>query len=158
VRVNPFVIQFDLNLLQKPVKINKKEKKPWILGKMFEIRFLHVSGGQEGLEGRVSPRTGASEWIALAHYAGTRPGCVGRTTVVLPVRWNEGLRYVFLMEPVRVHLRVLGGSPLHGSDTLGFTDGDHPWNLSLGTLVRCPRSSRPWTVCALFKFRQPVDL
>jgi hypothetical protein len=33
------------------------------------------------------------------------------------------------MEPVRVHLRVLGGSPLHGSDTLGFTDGDCPWNL-----------------------------
>jgi hypothetical protein len=29
-------------------------------------------------------------------------------------------------------LAVLGGNPLHGSDTLGFTDGDYPWNLSLG--------------------------
>ena len=42
---------------------------------------------------------------------------------------------MFLMEPARVHWRVLGESPLHGSDTLGFTDGDCPWNLSLGTLV-----------------------
>ena len=36
------------------------------------------------------------------------------------------------MEPVRVRLRVLGGNPLHGSDALGFADGDCPWNLSLG--------------------------
>jgi hypothetical protein len=36
------------------------------------------------------------------------------------------------MEPVRVRLWVLGENPLHGSDTLGFTDGDYPWNLSLG--------------------------
>jgi hypothetical protein len=36
------------------------------------------------------------------------------------------------MEPARVRLRVLGGNPLHGSDTFGFTDGDRPWNLSLG--------------------------
>jgi hypothetical protein len=36
------------------------------------------------------------------------------------------------MEPVLVHLRVLGGNPVHGSDALGFTDGDCPWNLSLG--------------------------
>jgi hypothetical protein len=45
------------------------------------------------------------------------------------------LRYVFLMEPVRVHLRVLGGNPLQGSDALWFTDGDCPWNLSLGQLT-----------------------
>jgi len=37
------------------------------------------------------------------------------------------------MDPVRVRLRVLGGN--HGSDTLGFTDGDYPWNLSLGQLT-----------------------
>jgi hypothetical protein len=36
------------------------------------------------------------------------------------------------MEPARVHLRVLGGNPLHGSNELGFADGDCPWNLSLG--------------------------
>ena len=36
------------------------------------------------------------------------------------------------MEPGRVHLRVLDGNPLHGSDALGFVDGDCPWNLSLG--------------------------
>jgi hypothetical protein len=38
---------------------------------------------------------------------------------------------VFLMEPVRVLLRILGGNPVHGSDTLGFTNGDCVWNLSL---------------------------
>jgi hypothetical protein len=36
------------------------------------------------------------------------------------------------MNPVHVRLRVLGGNPLHGSDALGLTDGDFPWNLSLG--------------------------
>ena len=36
------------------------------------------------------------------------------------------------MEPARVCLRVLGGSPWHGSDALGFADGDDPWDLSLG--------------------------
>ena len=32
--------------------------------------------------------------------------------------------------PARV--RVLGGNPFHGSDALVFTEGDYPWNLSLG--------------------------
>ncbi len=31
-----------------------------------------------------------------------------------------------------VRFRVLGGNSLHGSDGLGFADGDCPWNLSLG--------------------------
>ncbi len=39
---------------------------------------------------------------------------------------------MFLMEPVHVRFRVLGGNPLYGSDTLVFVDGDYPWNLSLG--------------------------
>jgi hypothetical protein len=36
----------------------------------------------EGIDGRVSPRTGASERIVLAHSAGTRRGCVPSGEVV----------------------------------------------------------------------------
>jgi hypothetical protein len=48
-----------------------------------------------GLDGRVSPRTGASERIVLPHYTGTRVSCVpsgevvhsgSRTTVSVPTQ------------------------------------------------------------------------
>jgi hypothetical protein len=111
---------------------NTDWKKAMTLGKNVweQVSSHQWKGG--GIDGRVSPRTGVSEWIALDHHTGTRPGWAGRVTVVLSVWWQEGLRSVFLMKLVRVRFRVLGGNPLHGSDTLGFTDGDYPWNLSLG--------------------------
>ena len=55
------------------------------------------------------------------------------------------------MDPARVRLRVLGGSPLHGSDALGFADGDCPWNLSLGVLVMGNLMGRHfWVDCGCF--------
>ena len=55
------------------------------------------------------------------------------------------------MDPARVRLRVLGGSPLHGSDALGFADGDCPWNLSLGALVMGNLMGRHfWVGCGCF--------
>ena len=48
-------------------------------------------------------------------------------------------------------MRVLGGSPLHGSDALGFADGDCPWNLSLGALVMGNLMGRHfWVGCGCF--------
>ncbi len=62
-----------------------------------------VSGRQwkgRGIDERISPRTGASERITLAHCAG-----VGRGVVVVPVRCQESLRYVLLTVSARVRLR-----------------------------------------------------
>ena len=43
---------------------------------------------------------------------------VGHSSVVVPVRWWEGLRYVFLRALTRGRFRVLGVNPVQGSDAL----------------------------------------
>jgi hypothetical protein len=54
------------------------------------------------------------------------------TTVVVPVQCQEGSIDAFLMVSTRGQLLVLGGNPLHGSDTLDSRMGTCLWDLSLG--------------------------
>ena len=55
-----------------------------------------------------------------------------RVTVVVPVRWQEGLRCVILTASARGRLRVLGVDPCAEVRCTWITDGDCPGNLSLG--------------------------
>ena len=57
---------------------------------------------------------------------------MGRGAVVVPVRWEEGLRCVLLTASARGRLRVLGVDPFPEVHCTGITDGDCPGNLSLG--------------------------
>ena len=65
---------------QKYPRLDKKdiEKRKKIYGS-WEDAFGHFSSSQwkgGGIDGRVGPRTGASERRVLAHCAGARRGCV----------------------------------------------------------------------------------
>jgi hypothetical protein len=53
-------------------------------------------------------------------------------TVVVPVLWQEGLRYVFLTVSERGRLRGLGVNPCTGVHCTWIPDGVYPGNLSLG--------------------------
>ena len=117
-----------------------KGRKKKIYGS-WEDAFGHFSSSQwkgGGIDGRVGPRTGASERRVLAHCAGARRGCVpsgevvGTSPCAVPARWQEGSRCVFLMASTRGRLLVLGGSPLHGSDAPDSRMGACLWGLSLG--------------------------
>jgi hypothetical protein len=49
----------------------EKKKKSMDLGKMFWSILSHTIGREEGIrgiDGRVIPRTGVSEWIVLDHH------------------------------------------------------------------------------------------
>ena len=48
------------------------------------------------------------------------------------MRWQEGLRCMFLMTSTHGRLLGLGGNPLHGSDELDSRMGSCLWDLSLG--------------------------
>ena len=60
---------------------------------------------------------------------------VGRGTVVVPVRWWEDLRCVFLRALTRGPFRVLGVNPFQGSTALdswmGTDHGIFPWDITL---------------------------
>ncbi len=81
------------DIMWNNLSLFKKRKNFMALG---ENVWERVSGRQwkgRGIDGRISPRTGASERIALVHDAGTRPHCVW---------WGSGVLACFEM--------ALGGS------------------------------------------------
>jgi hypothetical protein len=53
-------------------------------------------------------------------------GCWNKP-VAVPAQWQEGLRCMFLMTSTHGRLLVLGGNPLHGSDTLDSRMGACLW-------------------------------
>jgi hypothetical protein len=104
--------------------ILKKKKNNVFWGKCFRSGFFTP------VEGRRERWTGnPPDWGQGVDSSGPLHGYTTGLHWTF-VGWKEGLRCVFLTVPVR--LWVLGGNPLHKSNTVGFTDGDCPWNLSLG--------------------------
>ena len=91
-----------------------------------------------GIDGRVGPRTGASDRMLVGAGFSDDVSHIldgGRVTVVVPVRWQEGLRGVFLRALTRGRLLVLGVNPLQGSAALDSwmwtTHGICPWDSTL---------------------------
>jgi hypothetical protein len=71
--------------------------------------------------------------------------CCGQRLVVVPTRWQEVLRYVFLTDPTRGRLFVPGTNPLRGPHN-SFVDGVYSGNLPLGQYIRV---GFRWTTLAL---------